>query len=187
MVVEHDAGSTADGSYFVFQDAWYRVRAGRLAVEQAVLHRGYSEGGIHQTLESAEPRIVRRGGRYLAAYDITNTLSLTVPSPSIAAEGEPRRLLPIAKRNGTFEYPLGVPDTKVGQHVAPGPWEGKDCTWAFLGGGEVPIAYRDELLALAAAGDPEVLTTLRSLIEEYISWEGPLPELVEIQERLGEP
>lgn len=187
MVVEHDAGSTADGSYFVFQDAWYRVRAGRLAVEQAVLHRGYNERGIHQTLESAEPRIVRRGGRYLAAYDITNTLSLTVPSPRIAAEGEPRRLLPIAKRNGTFEYPLGVSDTKVGQHVAPGPWEGKDCTWAFLGGGEVPIAYRDELLALAASGEPGVLAALRAVLDEYIAQVGPVEELVEIRERLGGP
>ncbi len=182
LVLRRDAGSSQDGSYFIMQDAWYRVKRGRLVLEQALLPRGFSNSRFHQTLEPAEPNVLRRGGRYLASYDIASTISLAVPG----ADGS-ERLVPIAEEQGTFEYPLGVPDSNLGKHVPPGPWQGRDCWWAILEDPDILTVYKPELLALARSDDPEVRAALRAVIEQYLTFLAPTPEIAEIQRALDEP
>jgi hypothetical protein len=183
LVVRRDSGSSNDGKYFVIRDVWYRVDAGRLAPEQTMLHRGHAEGLIDRELTSSEPIVVRRGSGYAASYDITSTLSLTVPD-SAHPDAEPR-LIPIDEQRGTFEFPLGVPDTQYARFTTPGPWAGKDPTWAFLNDPKNIIpAYHDQLLAIAARGDDERAAALAA-IDEYISWAGPTPELTQLREELG--
>jgi len=182
LVMRRDNGVNLDGSYFIMQDAWYRVRGGRLVLEQALLPRGFSNSRFHQTLEPAEPNVLRRGGRYLASYDIASTISLAVPG----ADGS-ERLVPIAEEQGTFEYPLGVADSNLGKHVPPGPWQGRDCWWAILEDPDILTVYKPELLALARSDDPEVRAALRAVIEQYLTFLAPTPEIAEIQRALDEP
>ncbi|HZW10199.1 MAG TPA: hypothetical protein VFF69_09880 [Phycisphaerales bacterium] len=185
LVVRADGGASGDGSYFIKRDAWYRVRADRLVPEQAVMPRAFSSSRFHQTLEAAEPKVIRRGGRFFAAYDITSTISLAVPSPNGA-----ERLLPIASDRGAFEYPLGVPDSKLGRHVPPGPWNGRDCWWAILDDPQLLPVYRGKLLALARSGEPEVQAALQEIIDDYLTFVDPESApghvLAELQAALAE-
>lgn len=183
LVVQEDAGSSPDGSYFIMQDAWYSVKRGRLVLEQTVMPRGYAADPLERTLEHDEPRIIRRGRRSFAAYDITSTLGLPV-----TGESGTKRTIPVAEERGRFEYPLGVPDAKLGQHVPPGPWSGRDCWWMILDDQADLIAeYKPELLALARSDDPEIRAALRAVTDQYLTFLAPTPDITEIQQALDEP
>ncbi|MBK7406519.1 MAG: hypothetical protein IPJ41_18470 [Phycisphaerales bacterium] len=182
LVVRHDRGSSNDGTYCIKQDAWYRVKGDRLLLEQAVMPRAFSSSRFHQTLEPCEPKVIRRGGRYLASYDIESMITLAVPG----ADG-PERLTPIAEDRGTFEYPLGVPDTRLGQFVPPGPWAGRDCWWAILDDPQILSVCKPRLLAIAHSDDPAERSALRAVIDNYLSFLSPTPEIAEIQAALDEP
>lgn len=182
LVVRHDRGSSNDGTYFIKQDAWYRVKGDRLVLEQAVMPRAFSSSRFHQTLEPSEPKVIRRSGRYLASYDIKSTIGLAVPG----ADGS-ERLIPVSDDRGTFEYSLGVPESKLGQHVAPGPWQGRDCWWAILDDPQVLAVYKERLLSLARSDNPELRAALRNVLDDYLSFMAPTPELSELKAALDEP
>jgi hypothetical protein len=182
LVVRRDSGSSPDGSYFIQQDAWYRVKRGGLRLEQAVMPRAFSSSRFHQTLEPSDPKVIRRTGSYHASYDISSTISLAVPEP----DGS-NRLVPIAAERGTFEYPLGVSDTNLGNHASPGPWEGRDCWWAILEDPDILVVHKAELLTLARSEDPDIRAALRATIDEYLAFLAPTPEIIEIRQALDEP
>ncbi|MCC7388044.1 MAG: hypothetical protein IT431_04665 [Phycisphaerales bacterium] len=185
LVVERDGGSSTDGHYFVMQDAWYRVHGDRLVVEQAMFPRGHNEGTLNCDFGSSEPRVVRTGTGYEAVYEFSTRLSVSVPVGGGEGGLDAPRLAPLDEQRGVFRFPLGVPESRFGQFIQPGPWDGREPTWSFFGEPEVITgAYRDRLLAIAAAGEPEHAAVL-ALIDEYLGWAGPLPELVEMREALG--
>lgn len=179
LIVRRDAGSSNDGQYYILQDAWLRVRAGRLTLDQTVLHRGINTGKLNRTLESAEPRVIRRNGKHLAAYDITSTMTINPDNPAA-----PPAQLTLSHQRGTFEYPLGVPETKLGQFIAPGPWDGKDPTHLFLGGPEVLTACAERLLELANTGDEQTRAAILAVIDEFVTWAGPTDDLLSLREQV---